>query len=72
MLTTFGLQGDLKKNYQFRVIFMSKDFLNYLATQSRQQLTTDERAVVDDGHKAAVAVSHTWQEVTRIHHINAV
>lgn len=35
-----------KKNYQLRVIFMSKDFLNYLATQSRQQLTTDERAVV--------------------------
>lgn len=46
MLTIFGLQGDFKKIYQLCVIFMSKDFLNYLATQTRQQLTTDEHAVV--------------------------
>lgn len=50
MLTIFGLQGDLKK-YQLHVVFMSKDFLNYLATQTKQQLTADEHAVVTIGTK---------------------
>lgn len=71
MLTIFGLQGNLKKLSV--ACHLHEQKFSQLPCNS-EQTTVDNwwACSCDDEHKAAVAVSHTWQEVTRIHHINAV